>query len=219
MRGAVGAVGALGTALLLAGCGSPIDGRPPVPTAVSAAPAPGPAREPAPAGGPAVPVVDADLAAATVAAEPIPVALEIPALGLAVPVDPVGVAADGQMEVPPLAERAGWYRFGSAPGEPSGTAVIAAHVDSVASAGLGPFARLGDLAAGDVVAVTLDDGAVRRFEVTTVTAVAKTQVSWPEVFDRDGHPRLVLITCGGSWLSDARSYSDNLIVTAEPTGA
>jgi hypothetical protein len=85
-------------------------------------------------------VPDVPLQAATLGAQPSadarrPVDLVIPDRDIQVPVDPVGVAEDGQMEIPPLAERAGWYRFGSSPGDPSGTAVVAAHVDSVASAG------------------------------------------------------------------------------------
>src|SRR5699024_1943933 len=93
---------------------------------------------------PAVPGVP--LQPATLGAQPAtdtrrPVDLVIPDRAIQVPVDPVGVADDGQMEIPPLAERAGWYRFGSSPGDPTGTAVFAAHVDSVASAGLGPFAK------------------------------------------------------------------------------
>lgn len=178
-----------------------------------------PAPRPAPTATVDVPVAPADLASSTVVPPVPPVGLTIPALGITVPIDPVGVQADGQMEIPPLAERAGWYRFGAAPGATQGTAVVAAHVDSVASAGLGPFARLGELAVGDVVEVTLEDGTLRRFAVASVTAVPKPDVPWSDVFVRDGSPRLVLVTCGGSFRRDVRSYTDNIIVTADPIGA
>jgi hypothetical protein len=149
---------------------------------------------------------------------PAPVALALPALEISLPVDPVGVAADGQMEIPPRAERAGWYRFGPAPGAPAGTAVIAAHVDSVASAGLGPFARLQDAAVGDPVDVVLADGTTRQFTVTGVERRPKTDIAWPDVFVRDGAPRLVLVTCGGTFQRDVGHYTDNVIVTSEPVG-
>ena len=123
------------------------------------------------------------------------------------------------MEIPPLAERAGWYRYGASPGEEAGTAVVAAHVDSVASAGLGPFARLMEVEEGDTVEVTLADGATVEYAVTDVTVLAKPQVTWPEVFVRDGEHRLVLVTCGGTFEREARSYTDNVIVTAVPVGA
>ena len=36
-----------------------------------------------------------------------------------------------------------------------------------------------------------------------------------ELFDRDGPPRLVVLTCGGAY--DARNgYRDNVVVIAEP---
>ena len=169
----------------------------------------------APARLPDIPVTRADLADLPAADPTSPTSLTLPTLDVTVPIDPVGVADDGQMEIPPLAERASWYRYGAVPGAPEGTAVIAAHVDSVASEGLGPFARLKDLAVGDRVTVTRSDGSTATYAVTDVTAVAKPEVAWQDVFVRDGAHRLVLVTCGGSFRSDVRSYTDNVIVTAD----
>ena len=109
-----------------------------------------------------------------------------------------------------------WRRFGATAGDDAGTVVVAAHVDSVASAGLGPFAELRNLAAGDVVTVTRADGARVTYAVTSVVSTAKPEVTWGEVFVRDGPHRLVLVTCGGVWHDDRQSYSDNVVVTAEP---
>jgi len=166
-----------------------------------------------------VPVRSASLDA--VEAAPVvvpPVQAAVPSLGIALPIDSVGVAEDGQMEVPPLAERAGWYRFGAAPGDAVGTAVVAAHADSVASAGLGPFARLHEVEPGAVVDVTLADGTTRRYAVTAVTRQPKPEIRWADVFVQDGAHRLVLVTCGGTFQREAGRYSDNVVVTAEPVG-
>lgn len=178
------------------------------------APTPTPARPV-----PDVPITSSDLSAASAPVVVPPVDLSLAARDIALPIDPVGVAEDGQMEIPPLAERAGWYRFGATPGDAEGTAVIAAHVDSVASAGTGPFARLGEAEIGDEVTVTRADGQVVRYAVTGVTRVAKPEVAWADVFVRGGPHRLVLVTCGGTFQQQARSYTDNVIVTAEPVGA
>lgn len=209
------------TAALVAGCSAPDEGPAassgtPTP-AVAASEAPGPMPTPGPPP-PQVPVRSADLSTLAQTAVVPPVSLTIPSVGVEVPIDPVGVEEDGQMEIPPLAERAGWYRFGSAPGEPAGTTVIAAHVDSVASAGLGPFARLIDVEPGDTVTVTSQDGSVRDYVVREVTAVPKASASWGPVFTRDGAPRLVLVTCGGTFQRDVSSYTDNILVTADPVG-
>ena len=216
-RGAVRHAPALAllVSLVVTGCAAD-------PEPVAATPAP--TASPTPTAAPQEPVPDVPLQPATLGAQPAadarrPVDLAIPDRAIQVPVDPVGVAEDGQMEIPPLAERAGWYRFGSSPGDPTGTAVVAAHVDSVASAGLGPFAKLGDVQPGDVVDVTLDDGTAVRYAVVDVVRVPKVEAVWDEVFVRDGPPRLVLVTCGGVFQREVGHYTDNVIVTAEPVGA
>jgi hypothetical protein len=74
---------------------------------------------------------------------PAPVRLTVPALGVDAPLDPVGVAPDGQMALPDDVDRVGWYRFGPAPGA-AGSAVLAGHVDD-AEQGLGALAALRDV--------------------------------------------------------------------------
>jgi hypothetical protein len=210
----------LATILVVSSCTATDDEPSTASTSASSTPSatPGPAPTAAasdPAGTrPDIPLTTARLTPAPAVIPPVRVVLS--GHDIDVPVDPVGVQPDGQMEIPPLAERAGWYRYGSTPRDASGTTLVAAHVDSVASAGLGPFARLTDVAAGDPVDVTLADGSTVRYVVTAVERIDKAQVPWPDVFARDGPPRLVLVTCGGQFLRDRASYSDNVLVTAEP---
>jgi len=144
-----------------------------------------------------------------------PVRLQVPELALDMPVDAVGVAADGSMEVPPDADRAGWYRFGPGPASAEGTTLLAGHVDSRLS-GVGPFADLRRLAPGAQVQVTASDGTVRPYVVVDVTKVPKETAPLADWFSRAGSPRLVLVTCGGAWREDVGHYTDNVVVTAEP---
>ena len=126
-------------------------------TSGTSSPAPSTARSPDPPP-PTVPPVPVRSAALGPAAQPAvvpPVRLTSAAQGIDLPIDPVGVASDGQMQIPPRADRGGWYQFGAAPGDATGTAVITAHVDSIATGSLGPFAHLKDLVVGDTVEVTL----------------------------------------------------------------
>ncbi|RYV51696.1 class F sortase [Pengzhenrongella frigida] len=212
------ALAVVAVAGLLAGCtpSDPQDATAASTASSTRAPSPRASSSATPAPVPDVPVASADLGAVPSPVVIPPTRLRIPAQDIELPIDAVGVQADGQMEVPPLAERGGWYRFGAAPGQDEGTAVIAAHVDSVASAGLGPFARLEDLVAGDVVEVTRQDGTRRQYTVSGVRRVAKTDVPWAEIFVRDGDPRLVLVTCGGVFQPAIGRYADNVIVTADP---
>ena len=142
-----------------------------------------------------------------------PVRLVVAAAGIDIPVDPVGVQGNGEMEVPGDISRGGWYRYGADPASATGSTVIAAHVDSF-DAGIGPFAYLKTLTAGQEIVVTTSDGVEHRYAVDTVASVPRDQLPADDVFDRDGSPRLVLITCGGQF-GDGQ-YSDNVVVVAAP---
>jgi hypothetical protein len=68
------------------------------------------------------------------------------------------------------------------------------------------------------VALTVADGTVHRFQVTAVELTPKSTVPLAQVFQRDGAPRLTLVTCGGAY-DRGTGYSANVVVTAEPLSA
>ncbi|MDH6180660.1 hypothetical protein M2152_000842 [Microbacteriaceae bacterium SG_E_30_P1] len=198
---------AVAALLLLAGCSAPsIAEGPSIPS--TATPTPAPTREGEPIG-----TQSAALSSVRVAVPPTRV--QAPSAGIDVTVVPVGVQPDGFMELPPDVSIAGWYRFGSDPGSEAGTTVISAHVDSL-EYGLGPFSALRSLAGGTVISVTSSDGSVRDYVVESVQSLAKDDLPVDHVFDREGSPRLVLITCGGQFDREQLRYSDNIMVTAVP---
>ncbi|WP_307859647.1 class F sortase [Cellulomonas sp. zg-ZUI22] len=206
---------ALAVVALVGACGTS-EGNASAPTPTAGAPAATPTAGP-PAAGPAVPdvpVQDAGLASLPVAA-PAPVRLVVPDLGLDMPIDAVGVAQDGTMEIPQDADRAGWYRFGPSPADPAGATVVAAHVDSWTT-GIGPFSELRTVTPGARVEVTTADGAVHAYTVREVTQVPKQDAPVEQWFDREGSPRLVLVTCGGAFDREVGHYADNVAVTADP---
>ena len=171
---------------------------------MSAAPRPAP---------PPVPVQGTELQPAAQVAAPVRVAA--PAVGIDIAVSPVGVLDSGVMELPPDVDIAGWYRFGAAPSSATGTTVLAAHVDSL-TYGLGPFSRLKELPVGSPITVTTADGATRAYALVSSERIAKREIPLDAVFDRDGAPRLVLITCGGQFDHGTGHYLDNILVTATP---
>ena len=146
----------------------------------------------------------------------VPTGLSIPSLGVLAPVVPVGLGEDRSMQIPGVSE-AGWYLPGRAPGSPTGSAVIAAHVDFNERPGV--FFELRDIQPGAEVVVTDAAGGTHRFVVTERTQVAKDRVPMQELFRTGGDPILTLVTCGGAFDSGARSYSDNIIVRAVPVAA
>nr|WP_246406558.1 class F sortase [Modestobacter versicolor] len=144
-----------------------------------------------------------------------PVRLEVPGAGIDAPLDPVGVEPDGAMTLPEDVGRAGWYRYGPVPGATEGTAVLAGHVDDEEQ-GLGELAPLRGVEPGAEVRVTDAAGVVTRWQVVGREVIEKQAVPLDQLFQRTGPPRLVLVTCGGDFLPELRSYQDNVVVVAEP---
>ena len=169
--------------------------------------APGPPEAPAPAGdpipGPGAPAVPGD--------DPAPTALRIPAIDLDVPLILLGLTPDGAIQVPEDADDAGWLTASATPGR-TGPAVIAGHVDS--ADGVAVFTRLADLAAGDEVEVTREDGTDVAYVVTGSERYAKDAFPSAEVYGPAPASVLRLITCGGTFDRAAGSYEDNLVVYA-----
>lgn len=139
-----------------------------------------------------------------------PLRVRIPAIGVVAPLVPLGIAADGTLEVPRF-EEAGWYAGGSRPGD-QGPAVIAAHVDS--TTGPAVFYRLKELKRGDAVHVDYGDGTVT-FSVRGSQSVPKSQFPTREVYGPTDGPELRLITCDGTFDRETRSYRSNLVVWAD----
>jgi sortase (surface protein transpeptidase) len=144
-----------------------------------------------------------------------PVRVRIPAIGVRADMDQLGLNADGTLSVPPY-DRAGWYGGGPKPGE-TGPAVIAAHVDS--ETGPAVFHKLSLLRPGDAVTVDYDDGTSVEFVVRGADRYLKSEFPTERVYGVTEIPELRLITCGGSFDRRARSYTENLVVTATVTSA
>jgi sortase (surface protein transpeptidase) len=191
--------------------------------AVPVGPAAGSSRPSDPTTAPAPSAEPATSAAPAPSAEPAPVGpvpgsppnrISIPALSVDAPVSAVGVADDGEVQVPDDVATVGWYQFGPTPGEP-GSSVLVGHVDDYRQ-GVGVLARIGDLNPGDTVEVTDGNGVVSAFTVVAREQWNKADTPLDRLFDRGGSARLVLLTCGGAF-DDARlEYTDNIAVTAVP---
>lgn len=219
--------------LLLTGCGGAAAGAEartttpaaggPARTAPSGAVAPSAAPPPAGAPGqddasgiapPPLQTYGAKLSEQRVAAVRAPTHLRVLDIGVDGDVGAIGVGPDGQLAVPAAAAGLSWYRYGPSPGDP-GSAVVAGHVDYNGAAGV--FWRLDELHTGSHLEVGYDDGSSRGFTVTARTQYPKSALPLAEVFATAGQPRLVLITCGGSFDHSRKSYRDNIVVTAVPS--
>jgi sortase (surface protein transpeptidase) len=141
----------------------------------------------------------------------IPSRLIIPSIGVNTSLQSLGLAADGTMQAPSQWQVAGWYDKGVRPGDP-GPAVIAGHVDS--RNGPAVFYHLRNLKPGDRAQVHESGGRTLTFIVDTVQSYPKDHFPTAVVYAPTPNPVLRLITCTGDFDWTARSYLDNLVVSA-----
>ena len=190
------------------------------PPAESAALSPSPdAPAASPTEQPASPAASSDPDALILPSSP-PVSLSVPAIGIGSPLIELGRGPDGTVEVPPLDDpdsKPGWYRNSPSPGT-LGPAIILGHVDS-RRFGPGVFYSLKDLQIGDTVQVARADGSVAIFAIDMVLAVPKSEFPTLAVYGNLDHAGLRLITCGGEFDPNARSYESNVIVFASLVGS
>ena len=141
----------------------------------------------------------------------VPARVKIPAVGISAPVDPLGLNADGSLEVPGDFARAGYYTGRPTPGE-VGPAVVVAHRGGFD--GPGAFWRLPSLKPGHLVTVIRADGEEATFMVERVTQHEKDRFPTEEVYGHVPYAALRLVTCGGPFDNRADHYRDNVIVFA-----
>jgi hypothetical protein len=156
---------------------------------------------------------------AVVMSRSVPVAVQIPAIGVHARIIPLGLGADGQVAVPSLSMPfvASWYDRGPTPGQ-AGAAVLLGHVDA-ASVGPAVFYRLGDLRPGDLIYVTRQDHRYAVFRVVSVGLYPQDAFPASRVYQYAGYPMLRLVTCGGQFDWATHLYLDRTIVFANFIGS
>ena len=210
---------AIAASLALAGCATPAQ-EPPASDAAFSAEAPPAAPAPASAPEATKPPVSGDSpdpAEIRRVPQPVdapdPTGVTIPGIG-AIPIVPVGVAEDGQAEIPENVAEVGWYEYGSAPGENDGSVVVMGHRDS--RGGKGALFSLPNVPVGTVVDVVDAAGVSHQYRVVRNESISKQVVPLADLFTRDGPKQLTLISCGGPYIADQGGYLDNVVVTAVP---
>jgi sortase (surface protein transpeptidase) len=140
-----------------------------------------------------------------------PVRVRVPAIGVDSALPRLGTDAAGALVPPEDFDRAGWFADGAVPGD-VGPSVVAGHVDS--HDGPAVFFRLHEVVAGDEVLVDRADGSTVRFTVTATNRFPKDEFPTEDVYGPTPRAELRLITCGGEFDGDRRSYRDNVVVSA-----
>jgi hypothetical protein len=144
----------------------------------------------------------------------VPQRVRLPTLGVDALVQPVLPGPDQQLSVPESPSVVGWWSAGAAPGSRHGTVVLAGHVDT-RSAGPGALFQVADLQPDDPLEI-ISEHSTTRYRIAAVRSYSKAALP-ADVFDRTGHPRLVLITCGGPFNDSTHEYEHNIVAYAVPS--
>jgi len=121
---------------------------------------------------------------------------------------------DGVLPVPEGIGEAAWW--GTELTGSEGATVLAGHVDWKGAKG--PFAELWQAQNGREVVIADSAGTEFRFRITQIETVRKDDLPARavEFFGPRGPHRLVLVTCGGTWIGGRQGYEANRVVIAEP---
>lgn len=136
-----------------------------------------------------------------------PARIRIPSIGLDTPVIPVGLTANGEIEVPNgSTKNVGWYQYGKLPGD-LGNAVFDAHVFAA-------FKNLRYAKIGDIISVVDAQGIEQRFRITSSVVYPVSDVPMENIILDESSRNIVLITCAKKFIRSMNTYSHRLVVTA-----
>jgi hypothetical protein len=95
--------------------------------------------------------------------------------------------------------------------------VLAGHIDTLRD-GPGAMAAVVGRPLGSRLEVVDSAGTTTAYRVVAVRSYPKAALP-AELFAAGGGPRLVLVTCGGTYDEERHHYSDNVVVYAVPAGS
>jgi sortase (surface protein transpeptidase) len=139
------------------------------------------------------------------------VGLGIPSLAIDAAMARFGLDAFGRLDVPQDSATVGWHpAYSALPGE-KGATFLAAHYEYAGQPGV--FHGLSGLQPPSEIVVTLSDGSVHRYAVTTVADYDLGVIDMGALLQgREGTESLTLMTCSGSF-SDG-TYNLRTVVLA-----
>jgi len=144
----------------------------------------------------------------------VPERLVVDAVAIDAPLIATSVDGDGALVPPKDPRQLAWWR-GVRPGRGAGSVLVAGHLD-MRSYGQGPLARIVRLAPGDRAVLTGAGGSTASYVLRGITTIPKDALPAAELFGTDGPERLVLVTCGGTYDWDLRSWDSNVIAVLDP---
>lgn len=143
----------------------------------------------------------------------LPRIIRIPKIGVTARILQVGVDDKGRIDVPKTAYDTAWYNGSAAPGA-NGAMLIDAHVRSIGGSAV--FGNLHKLVKNDVITVEKGDGEKLQYIVKSIELVGVGELDVNKILMSvdDTKPGLNLITCAGTYDSEANQFDQRTIVYA-----
>lgn len=143
----------------------------------------------------------------------LPKIITIPSISVRGYIQSVGIDQDGLIAVPTNVHLAGWYINSVKPGK-NGLSIIDGHRDGATMGGI--FRNLEKLKKGSKISIEYGDGSVEDFEVVDLKTLS-IEEAYDFMYSRiDGiDVQLNLVTCGGKWSKEIKTYEDRIILRAK----
>jgi len=139
-----------------------------------------------------------------------PVRILIPKIHVDAFIELVGVTSSKIMDIPSIPSDAGWYRFGTYPGE-KGSAVIDGH-SGFFDGKPAVFDSLYRLQIGDEISIENAQGQISTFRVRELRSYDEKADTIDVFYSTDGISHLNLITCEPAWNEIQKNYFKRLVV-------
>lgn len=142
--------------------------------------------------------------------------LIIDKLGIDTNIVPVATTKNNALDAPKTAWDVGWYDQSALPGASTGALLIDGHVnDALHTPGI--FFSLHTLRANDEIKIERGDKQLFTYKVVSVEQIPLAQVDMNKLLgsitpEKEG---LNIITCGGTYNKERKTYDDRVLVYAE----
>jgi len=142
-----------------------------------------------------------------------PRSIQLPSLGVEGFIQRIDTDSEGILAVPSNVHVAGWYQGSVKPGQ-KGLSIIDGHVQGLYQEGI--FKKLAQLKIGDAVLISFGDGSSKKFETVSVQSYPVAEAG-AALFAQNAliSNELNLITCGGNYDANAKTYAERVVVVAQ----
>jgi hypothetical protein len=141
--------------------------------------------------------------------------IRIPEINVFARIKNLGIDSSGAVDAPHNIYDAGWYNGSARPGSKVGSSLILGHVSGWTAPGV--FKKASNLKPGMQFEIEKGSGEKIKYEVNRTETIPVEQVDMSKVLSTEtsGEHDLKLMTCGGKYDKNTKTFKDRVIVYAK----